>query len=131
MFTERDTTNIYDNDNTAIPAVMKTDIQEKDGNYLLEIELPGYLKSDIKAELREGVLTIIADRPEYVEMDGKKINYIRRERLVGGCRRSFYVGDKVKQEDISAAFSEGILSIIVRNTERMVEEDKVKLIPIA
>ena len=110
---------------------MRTDIQEKDGKYLLEIELPGYLREDIQAELRDGILTIIANKPEHIEVEGKKINYIRRERLTGGCKRSFYVGDRIKQEDISAAFTDGILSIRVRNAERMVEGEDIKLIPIA
>ena len=131
MFNDGVTTTIYETDGYAAPEVMRTDIQEKDGNYLLEIELPGYLREDIQAELRDGILTIIANKPEHIEVEGKKINYIRRERLTGGCKRSFYVGDRIKQEDISAAFTDGILSIIVRNAERMVEGEDIKLIPIA
>lgn len=131
MFNDGVTTSIYETDGYGAPQVMRTDIQEKDGNYLLEIELPGYLREDIQAELRDGILTIIANKPEHIEVEGKKINYIRRERLTGGCKRSFYVGDRIKQEDISAAFTDGILSIIVRNAERMVEGEDIKLIPIA
>ena len=37
---------------------MRTDIYEKDGNYLIEMDLPGYSKSDIQADLKEGYLTI-------------------------------------------------------------------------
>ena len=131
MLNDGVTTSIYETDGYGAPQAMRTDIQEKDGNYLLEIELPGYLREDIQAELRDGILTIIANKPEHIEVEGKKINYIRRERLTGGCKRSFYVGDRIKQEDISAAFTDGILSIIVRNAERMVEGEDIKLIPIA
>ena len=46
--------------------LMKTDIREKDGQYLLEIEVPGFTKDDVKAELKEGYLTITADRKEPV-----------------------------------------------------------------
>ncbi|MBO5509042.1 MAG: Hsp20 family protein, partial [Lachnospiraceae bacterium] len=84
----------------------------------------------IQAELIDGTLTIIANRPEHLEMEGKKINYIRRERFLGSCKRSFYVGERVKQEDITAAFKDGILSIIVANAEHMVEREDRKLIPI-
>ena len=38
--------------------VMKTDIHEKDNNYMVEMELPGYAKEDIKADLKDGYLTI-------------------------------------------------------------------------
>jgi HSP20 family molecular chaperone IbpA len=130
MFSENFTTNIYENDGQGVPQIMRTDIQEKDGNFLLEIELPGYLREDIQAELNSGILTIIANRPEHLENEINKTHYIRRERLVGGCKRSFYVGDTVKQEDISAAFSDGVLSIIVRNASRMVDREERKLIPI-
>ena len=44
--------------------LMKTDIRERDGQYLLEIEVPGFTKEDVKAELKNGYLTITADRKE-------------------------------------------------------------------
>lgn len=133
MLFDRDITNIFDDSETVMPQlmrIMRTDIQEKDGDYLLEIELPGFLREDIQAELADGKLTIIAEKPEHLEVEGNKSRYIRRERLAGGCQRSFFVGDKVKQEDISAAFKDGILSIIIANRERSVEREERKLIPI-
>lgn len=133
MLFDRDITNIFDDSETVMPQlmrIMRTDIQEKDGDYLLEIELPGFLREDIQAELADGKLTIIAEKPEHLEVEGNKSRYIRRERLAGGCQRSFFVGDKVKQEDISAAFKDGILSIIITNRERSVDREERKLIPI-
>ncbi len=133
MLFDRDITNIFDDSETVMPQlmrIMRTDIQEKDGDFLLEIELPGFLREDIQAELADGKLTIIAEKPEHIEVEGNKSRYIRRERLAGGCQRSFFVGDKVKQEDISAAFKDGILSIIITNRERSVEREERKLIPI-
>ena len=41
---------------------MKTDIRMKDGNYVLDMELPGYQKENIQMELKEGYLTIHASR---------------------------------------------------------------------
>ena len=102
MLFDSEIINIFDDSETVMPQlmrVMRTDIQEKDGDYLLEIELPGFLKEDIQAELADGKLTIIAEKPEHIEMEGNRSRYIRRERLVGGCKRSFFVGDKVKQEE--------------------------------
>ena len=34
--------------------LMKTDVREKDGNYVLEIDLPGYNKEDIRIDLTDG-----------------------------------------------------------------------------
>lgn len=130
MLFEDSTINIFDSSAAAVPYVMRTDIQEKDGSYLLEIELPGFAREDVLAELVDGTLTIIANKPETIEKDETKINYIRKERMVGGCKRSFFVGSKIKQEDITAAFKDGILSIIINNPEKSVNREERKLIPI-
>lgn len=130
MLFEDQTINIYDDAVVGIPQMMRTNIQEKDGNYLLEIELPGFSHEDVQAELVDGKLTIIANKPEQLEEDEKKIHFIRRERLIGGCKRSFYVGNDIKQEDITAAFKDGVLSIIIVNPKKSVSREERKLIPI-
>ncbi len=130
MLFEDETISIYEGNASGVPHVMRTDIQEKDGNYLLEIELPGYKHEDIQAELTNGLLTIIAKKNENLEKKETQVNYIRRERLVNGCKRSFYVGNNVAQDDISAAFCDGILSVLIVNHEKSVEREEIKLIPI-
>lgn len=125
-----ETVNIFESGNNIVPEVMRTDIQEKDGNYLLEIELPGFAKEDVQAELVNGTLTIIANRSEHLEKEDTKIHFIRKERILTGCRRSFFVGSKVKQEDITAAFKDGVLNIIIANPEKSVCSEDIKLIPI-
>ena len=110
--------------------VMKTDVREKDNGYLVDIELPGYAKEDIKAELKDGYLTITAIRNDNKEEKDEKGRYIRRERYTGTCKRSFYVGENVKQEDIKAGFQDGILRLAVpKDTPKPVEE-KPKFISI-
>ncbi|MCC3870102.1 Hsp20/alpha crystallin family protein [Terrisporobacter mayombei] len=91
--------------------LMKTDIQEKDNNYILDMDLPGYDKSDIKAQLKDGYLTITAQKNSSKEDKDEKGNYIRRERYCGKCSRSFYVGENLKEEDIKASFKNGILEL--------------------
>ncbi len=133
MLFEDQTINIFDSEVSSVPHMMRTDIQEKDGNYLLEIEIPGYTHENVQAELVDGLLTIIANKPnmsDQLEKSDNKRNYIRRERHIGGCKRSFYVGKKVKQEDITAAFKDGVLSIIISNSDISVEREDRKLIPI-
>ena len=91
--------------------LMKTDIQEKDDKYILDMDLPGYDKEDIKAQLKDGYLTITAQKNTSNEDKEEKGNYIRRERYCGKCSRSFYVGDSIKEEDIKASFNNGILEL--------------------
>lgn len=110
--------------------LMKTDVLEKDGQYMLDIELPGYDKNDISAELKDGYLTIMANKDQTIENKDEKSNYVRKERYTGSCQRSFYVGDDVKEEDIQAGFKDGILKIAVRKPELKEIKDDRKLIPI-
>ena len=69
--------------------LMKTDIREKDGQYLLEIEVPGFTKEDVKAELKDGYLTITADRKEPVENADERTKYVRKERYYGTMKITF------------------------------------------
>ena len=110
--------------------VMKTDIKEKDKEYEVDIELPGYKKEDVKAELKDGYLTISAAKN--VSMEDKKEDgkYIRKERFSGNVSRSFYVGEDMTQEDIHAKFEDGILKLTVPKKEAKKVEDKKSYITI-
>ena len=88
--------------------LMKTDIREHDAGYELDIDLPGFKKDEIKAELENGYLTISATKGTSNDEQDKKGKYIRRERYAGTMQRSFYVGEDVTQEDIKAKFEDVI-----------------------
>lgn len=101
--------------------LMKTDIREDENSYLLEVDLPGYSKDDIKIDITDGYLTINA-KVEKENNDDKK-NYVRRERFTGEVSRSFYVGDDIKEEEVKASFKNGILTLEV---PKLSLEDKKK-----
>ena len=107
-------------------SLMKTYIRETDGSFELDIDMPGFNKEDLKAELKEGYLTISASTNKDDGEKDENGRYIRRERYVGSCSRSFYVGEDIKQDDIKAKFENGILKISVPKKEAQpkVEEDK-------
>lgn len=108
---------------SASSQIMKTDIHENDANYLVEMELPGYKKEDIKADLKDGYLTITASRNEAKEEHDSKGKCIRKERYTGSCNRSFYVGKELTQDDIKASFSDGILRLsIPKEVPKAIEE---------
>ena len=98
--------------------MMKTDIKELEGGYELEVDLPGFTKEEVTAELKDGYLTISAakglDKDEQEKETGK---YIRRERYAGACQRSFYVGEDVTEQDIKAEFKHGMLKLFVPKKE--------------
>ena len=109
--------------------VMRTDIHEKDGNYVVEMELPGYAKEDIKADLKDGYLTITAHKNETKEEKDAKGNCIHKERYTGTCNRRFYVGEELTQEDIKAAFTDGVLKLQFPKEVKK-QEEQPKLITI-
>ena len=89
--------------------LMKTDIRENDNGYELDMDLPGFKKDEITVNLRDGYVTISAERGmERNEKDEKTGKFVRQERYSGSCQRSFYVGEGVKQEDMKARFEDGI-----------------------
>ena len=98
--------------------VMKTDVHEKDGYYNLDIELPGYDKSDISMSITDGNLIVNAKHEYTNEEKDAKGNLIRSERSFGSCSRSFYVGNNMKAEDVKASFDKGILTVIVPTHEQ-------------
>ena len=114
----------------SVTGVMKTDIKEKDDCFELMIDLPGFAKEDVKAELKEGYLNISAERNSSDEEKDEEGRFIRRERYSGTCSRSFYVGDDLKQEDIKAKFENGILTVIVPKKPEEPEEDEPQYISI-
>lgn len=105
---------------------IKVDISEKDGNYILEMDVPGYDKKDISIELDNGYLTVKANKQEETDEKDKNQNYIKRERKRYACTRSFYVGD-VKEDSIKPSLENGILKITFPKVE---PESTKKQIPI-
>lgn len=103
--------------------MMNTDIKEFEDKYELGIELPGYNKEDVSASLKDGYLTIEAERKADNEIKDKNGKYVRKECFTGKCQRSFYVGEQVTQDDIHASFENGILTIAV---PKIKEQPKVE-----
>ena len=86
---------------------MKTDIYEFNDKYIIETDLPGIKKENIKINYENGYLTIKANK----KISSSNNNtYIRRERFYGEINRTFYIGIK-KENDIKASYHEGILKI--------------------
>ena len=91
--------------------LMKTDVRETENSYELDIDLPGFKKDEINVELKDGYLSISASKGLDKEQKDNEGKYIRQERYVGSCSRSFYVGDNMDAKDVSAKFEDGILKL--------------------
>ena len=111
--------------------LMKTDVRETENSFEVDMDLPGFKKDEITAELKDGYMTISAakglDQDEQEKDTGR---YLRRERYAGACQRTFYVGEDVTEEDIKAEFKHGILKLFIPKKEAKPVEPEKKFISI-
>ena len=102
------------------PAV---DVKETDNSFVLTADIPGITKKDIKVNLANGKLSISGERS--YETDQKNDNYHYRERRFGTFDRSFNLPETVDEENISASFKNGILSIQLPKHEVEIPKDRL------
>ena len=110
--------------------LMRTDVKDTENGYEITMNLPGVKKEDVKAELKDGYLTVSAVTSKNQDEKDDEGHYIRRERYSGACSRSFYVGDAVTQEDIKAKFENGALTLRVPKREETPAVESKKYIAI-
>ena len=105
---------------------MNTAVKEVETGYEIDMELPGFKKEEVQAELKDGYLTISAEHKVEDKEEKKDGKYIRQERYYGKYQRSFFVGDQIEQEDVSAKFENGILQLFIpkKEVKPQVEEKK-------
>lgn len=116
--------------NRDLGGMMNTDIRENDQGYELIIDLPSVSKEDISAELKDGYLCVSATVNHINNEDAQSEKYLRRERFTGSCRRSFYVGDRVTQDDIHAKFENGTLHLFIPKQPQTAQLETKNLIAI-
>ena len=105
-------------------SLMKSDIYEKNNEYHIEMDIPGFKKDDVKISFDDGYLTVSCEKNEEKKEEDKDKKYIRRERSFHeSCERKFYIGN-VDEEKINAEFKNGTLSIVVPKEEKEKESKK-------
>ena len=110
--------------------LMKTDIKELDDKYVIDVDLPGYNKEDIKISVENGYLVINASTNEE-KNEEEKGKVIKKERYYGQCSRSFYISDDLTVEDIKASYKNGTLSLEVpKKDEQEKEAEKCNIFPV-
>lgn len=103
---------------------MRCDIYEKDNNYHVVMDIPGFDKEDVNIECDNDYLTISASKSASKEEEKK--HYIRRERSYGEYKRKFYVGD-MDTDNIKAEFKNGTLNLVVPKKVPVSTKKKIEI----
>ena len=96
---------------------MKTDVHEHEDHYEVDVDLPGFKKDEITVGLENGYLTISAAKGLDEDQKTPEGKLIRQERWAGAMQRSFYVGEALTEEDITAKYENGVLTLTVPKKE--------------
>ena len=99
----------------------KADIEENDREYLVNVELPGVDKKDIKLNLENNVLVIKGEKKQSKEV--REENYLCCERSYGSFQRTFEFPCMIKQDKIEAEFKDGILQIKAPKAEEIKKKE--------
>ena len=101
-------------------------INEDNGKYDIEVDLPGVSDKDIDISIDNNMLTIKAERKKEVKYDEDKAI----EKSIAKYERSFTISDKIDVENINAILKDGILmlSLSINEKEKTVRKIEVNKI---
>lgn len=85
------------------------DVSETDKNFIIQAELPGVKKEDIKVELDNNMLRISGEKKHEKKEEGE--TWRRCERTYGKFERSLSVPEGVTEKDIRANYDNGVLKV--------------------
>ena len=103
------------------PMELRTDISDKGDTFVLEADLPGFKKDDIKIDLENDRLTIKAER--HSEHEDNRNGYVRRERHFGSFERSFDVSG-IDTSGIRANYTDGVLTLTLPKRPELVPDNR-------
>lgn len=98
-------------------SVMRTDIVQKEDSVVYKIDLPGFSKEEISISLKDGAITVCAEKAAEPAEDEK---YTLNER-VKCCSRSYHTGLDISEENIQAVYKNGVLFVTLKKPEKRKE----------
>lgn len=85
------------------------DIADEGDRYVVNADMPGISKEDVKLDVSDNTLEISAEHKEHEEE--KKKNYVRKERRYLSYHRTLPLPEKVDSTKTKAKLNNGILTI--------------------
>lgn len=111
----------------SLPTAFRTDVKDEGDRFLIEADLPGYQKEEVSVSVKDGVLTVSAEKKEEKE-EQKEGDYLFRERHYGKMERHFDLS-AIDEEGIEGRLENGVLTLTLPKKKK--EEPAVRTIALA
>ncbi len=99
----------------------RVDVHETEKEIVLDVELPGLDKEDIKVEVKDNTLTVSGERK--YERKNESGKCCTSERHYGRFERTFGLSDAVQADKIDATFKNGVLSLTLPKAEKAIPRE--------
>ena len=106
-------------------AAPRIDLKEDDGNWYITAELPGMSEDDVEVTYDDGVLRIAGEKKQETEDQGRNVHVT--ERAYGRFERQLPLGHGVKDDQIDAAFKDGVLTITAPKAAEKEQTKKINV----
>jgi len=101
----------------------KVNLQEKDDKYIIEFELAGMDKKDIKLSLKDSVLILEGETKK--SKDEKSKDYIRKEIYSGKFKRVIKLPNNIQSDKVDSKFENGVLTVTIPKKEKTKSDVKI------
>ena len=102
--------------NAELTWIPRVDVNETDKEIVLDVEIPGIDKKDIKVEVKDNTLSISGERNQEKKTENAESSRI--ECHYGKFERTFTLPDTVLTDTVSAKYKDGILILTLPKTEK-------------
>lgn len=92
------------------------DVEDKEYEYVIKVDLPGFSRDNIHLDFDQGVLTVQASRKQESHEKDEDGSFLRKERSSGSYVRRFML-NRVDDEKINATFKDGVLAVTLPKRE--------------
>jgi len=97
------------------------DVLETDEQYLIELMLPGFTKSDVKIDLQDNVLTVSGERKK------GEVKYNRQESYYGKIKKLYTLPNHISVDDIKAKFENGVLKLTIPKDVKKLQANSIEI----
>lgn len=101
--------------NASVPWVPALDVLEEKDNYVVQVELPGINKEDVKLSLEQGTLTITGERK--AETKNETATAYHLERFQGRFQRTINLPESIAADKVKAQYKDGVLTVTLPKRE--------------